>query len=87
MDQQIKQAGFNQNGLDQIARQGFANAQFEMDIEEGVNVMEEFYANENSEVEQVQPESRAKTKPKFNQDDGFVQDIQQGLQGSVRSVN
>ena len=23
----------------------------------------------------------------FNQDDGFVQDIQQGLQGSVRSVN
>ena len=87
MDQQIKQAGFNQNGLDQIARHGFANAQFEMDIEEGVNVMEEFYANENSEVEQVQPESRAKTKPKFNQDDGFVQDIQQGLQGSVRSVN
>ena len=87
IDQQSKAAGFNQSALDQMARRGFANAQFEMDIEEGVNVMEEFYANENSEVEQVQPESRAKTKPKFNQDDGFVQDIQQGLQGSVRAVN
>ncbi|WP_180042790.1 MULTISPECIES: hydrolase or metal-binding protein [unclassified Acinetobacter] len=87
IDQQSKAAGFNQSALDQMARRGFANAQFEMDIEEGVNVMEEFYANENSEVEQVQPESRAKTKPKFNQDDGFVQDIQQGLQGSVRVVN
>lgn len=87
IDQQSKASGFNQSALDQMARRGFANAQFEMDIEEGVNVMEEFYANENSEVEQVQPESRAKTKPKFNQDDGFVQDIQQGLQGSVRVVN
>lgn len=87
IDQQSKAAGFNQSALDQMARRGFANAQFEMGIEEGVNVMEEFYANENSEVEQVQPESRAKTKPKFNQDDGFVQDIQQGLQGSVRVVN
>ena len=87
IDQQSKASGFNQTALDQMARRGFANTQFEMDIEEGVNVMEEFYANENSEVEQVQPESRAKTKPKFNQDDGFVQDIQQGLQGSVRVVN
>ena len=87
IDQQSKASGFNQCALDQIARQGFANAQFEMDIEEGVNVMEEFYANENSEVEQVQPESRAKTKPKFNQDDGFVQDMHKGLQGSVRAVN
>ncbi|MEG2560413.1 MAG: hydrolase or metal-binding protein [Acinetobacter sp.] len=87
IDEQSKQAGFYQEALDFTARKGFANARFEMDIEESVNVMEEFYANENSEVEQVQPESRAKTKPKFNQDDGFVQDIQQGLQGSVRSVN
>ena len=87
MDQQIKQAGFNQEGLDQIARQGFANAQFEMNAEEGLDLVEEFYTNENSEVEQVQPKSKAKTKPKFNQGQDFVQDIQQSLQGSVRVVN
>ena len=87
MDQQIKQAGFNQEGLDQIARQGFANAQFEMNAEEGLDLVEEFYTNENSEVEQVQPKSKAKTKPKFNQGQDFVPDIQQSLQGSVRVVN
>ena len=87
LDEQMRQTGFSQKDLDQVAREGFANGQFEIDVEEGPEVVEEFYANENSEVEQVQPESRAKTKPKFNQDDGFVQDIQQGLQGSVRSVN
>ena len=87
MDQQIKQSGFNQTALDQTARQGFANALFEMDAKEGLDLVEEFYSDDNSEADQVQPESRAKTQPKFNQDDGFVQDMQQGLQGSVRSVN
>ncbi|WP_446082914.1 YqaJ viral recombinase family protein [Acinetobacter sp. 1125_18A] len=44
---------------------------------------------ENVQAEQVQARSkgRAKAKPKFNQREGFVQDIQQGLQQSVRSVN
>ena len=46
----------------------------------------EFYAEESSEVEQKPIDSRSKTKPKLNQDDGFVQDIQKGLQGSVRAV-
>ena len=94
IDQQSKQSGFNQSALDQMARQGFANAQFEMNSEEGLDLVEEFYTDEHSEeehqqVEHVQAESKARTKSKlkFNQGDGFVQDIQKGLQGSVRAVN
>ena len=89
IDQQSKAAGFNQSALDQMARQGFANAKFEVNVEEGLDVVEEFYFDEggNSEVEQAQPSSKAKAKPKFNQGDGFVQDIHKGLQGSVRAVN
>lgn len=87
IDQQSKTTGFNQNALDQIARQGFANAQFEINVEEGMDVMEEFYTDENAETEQVQPETRTKIKSKPNQDKDFVQNIQQGLQRSVRAVN
>ena len=89
IDQQSKASGFNQCALDQIARQGFANARFEVNSEEGLDMVEEFYTDENSEAEQVQSDTTVKTKakPKFNQGDGFVQDIQHGLQGSVRAVN
>ncbi|NNG76136.1 hydrolase or metal-binding protein [Acinetobacter sp. ANC 4277] len=89
IDQQSQQAGFNQSALDQVARQGFANAQFEVNGEEGLDLVEEFYTEDNSEAEQVQPDTtvRIKAKPKFNQGDKFVQDIHQGLQGSVRAVN
>ena len=90
IDQQGKQAGFNQTALDQIARQGFANALFEVNSEEGLDLVEEFYTEENSEEEQhdqAESKARTKSKPKFNQGDGFVQDIQKGLQGSVRTVN
>ena len=89
IDQQSKVSGFNQHALDQIARQGYGNAQFEVNGEEGLDLVEEFYTEENFEAEQVQPQSQSKdkSKTKFNQQDGFVQDIQQGLQGSVRVVN
>ena len=94
IDQQSKASGFNQHALDQMARQGYGNARFEVNSEEGLDLVEEFYTNENSEeehqqVEHVQAESKARTKSKlkFNQGDGFVQDIQKGLQGSVRAVN
>jgi hypothetical protein len=91
IDQQSKQAGFNQTALDQTARQGFANAQFEVNAEEGLDFVEEFYSDENQEtnIEQVKSETTARTKakPKPNQGEGFVQDIQKGLQGSVRVVN
>ncbi|MBL8281965.1 MAG: hydrolase or metal-binding protein [Acinetobacter junii] len=94
IDQQSKQSGFNQTALDQMARQGYGNARFEINSEEGLDVVEEFYMDEYSEEghqqgEYVQAESKARTKskPKFNQGEGFVQDIQKGLQGSVRAIN
>ncbi len=87
IDQQSKAAGFNQTALDQIAQQCFANAQFELNTDEGMDLVEEFYTDVNSESEQIQPELKSKAKAKFNQQDGFVQDIQKGLQGSVRVVN
>ena len=87
IDQKSKLCGFNQIALDLTASQGYANAQVEMDGGEGLEIVEEFYSDENSEAEQVQSESKAKSKPKFNQGEGFVRDIQQCLQGSVRAVN
>lgn len=91
IDQQSKQSGFNQNALDATARLGFSNAQFEVNAEEGLDLLEEFYSDENQEadIEQGQSgtSSRAKSKPKPNQGDGFVQEMQQGLKGSVRAVN
>ncbi len=93
IDQQSKATGFNQNALDQMARQCFSNARFEVNSEEGVDLVEEFYSEENQEadIQQIQSETttsiaRAKTKPKPNQSEGFVKDIQQGLQKSVHSV-
>ena len=93
IDQQSKQSGFNQTALDQTARQGFANAQFEVNTEEGLDLVEEFYMDENQETEhsqqqaQVESKTRARAKPKPNQGEDYVQDIQKGLQGSVRVVN
>ena len=91
IDQQSKQSGFNQSALDEMARQCFANAQFEVNGEEGMDLVEEFYTEENQVggVEKAQPvtTTRAKITPKSNQGEGFVQDMQKGLQGSVRAVN
>jgi hypothetical protein len=79
IDQQSKEAGFYQEAVDFVAKQGFANAQFEVNGEEGFDVAEEFYTEpDQAEVQQ----SSGLNKP-----DGFVQDIQQGLQRSVRAVN
>lgn len=73
--------------IDQMAHEGYGNARFEVNSEEGLDLVEEFYTDENPEAMTVLPDSQIKTKPKLNQDDGFVQDIQKGLQGSVRAVN
>ncbi|MEG2269072.1 MAG: hydrolase or metal-binding protein [Acinetobacter sp.] len=74
IDQQIKQVGFNQNALDHVARQGFANAQFEVNTEEGLDLVEEFFLEEGNQQEQVH-------------DLHPVQDLQKGLQQSVSAVN
>ncbi|QPS03336.1 hypothetical protein I6G67_14165 [Acinetobacter johnsonii] len=73
----MKKLGVFIESLDFTARKGFANARFETDIEEGLEVLEEYYPEQeqNRTVEQqASPE-------------GFVQGIQQGVQRSVRPVN
>ena len=93
IDQQSKTSGFNQQALDQMARQGYGNARFEVNSEEGLDLVEEFYSDENDEAEHspqhIQTDSKVwtKAKAKLNQSEGFVQDMQKGLQGSVRAVN
>ncbi|ELN4659008.1 hypothetical protein RZ729_005113 [Escherichia coli] len=87
IDQKSKLCGFNQAALDQTALQGFANAQFEVNSEEGLDLVEEFYVDENVQAQHSPLASKAKTKTKFTQSKGFVQDLQQGLQQNVRAVN
>jgi hypothetical protein len=87
IDQKSKLCGFNQAALDQMARQGYGNARFEVNAEEGLDLVEEFYTDEAVESEQVQPESKTKVKSKLHQADSFVQEIQQGLQQNLRAVN
>jgi len=72
MDEQSKQAGFYQEALDFTARKGFGNGRMDVDMEEGLEVIEEFYQPvEGQQIEDTQPE--------FN--------IQQGLKGSVTALN
>ena len=72
IDEQSKQAGFYQEALDFAARKGFGNGRMDVDMEEGLDVVEEFYQPvEGQQIEETQPE--------FN--------IQQGLKGSVTALN
>ena len=72
MDEQSKQAGFYQEAVDFTARKGFGNGRMDVDMEEGLDVIEEFYQPvEGQQIEETQPE--------FN--------IQQGLKGSVTALN
>lgn len=72
IDEQSKQAGFYQEALDFTARKGFANGRMEVDMEEGLDVVEEFY-------QPVGGQQIEETQTAF--------DIQQGLQGSVTALN
>lgn len=87
IDQQSKAFGFNQNALDQKARQCFSNARFEVNAEEGLDLVGKFYRDENSEGEQAEHELQIRTKSKINQEEVFLQEIQQDLQKSVKVVN
>ena len=49
IDKQSKEAGFYQEAVDFVAKQGFANAQFEVNGEESFDVVDEFFTHsENS---------------------------------------
>lgn len=67
-----------------MARQGFANARFEVDAEGGLDVVEEFYI-EGDPISEVKQSSH--TDKSSHQADGFAVDIQKGLQQSVQALN
>lgn len=46
IDEQIKAAGFYQEALDHLARQGYGKTSFEVGSEEGLDIVEEFYIDE-----------------------------------------
>lgn len=72
IDEQSKQAGFYQEAVDFTAKQGFANGRMEVDMEEGLDVVEDFYQPvEGQQIEEAQTP--------FN--------IQQELKGSVTALN
>lgn len=72
IDQQAKAAGFNQLALDQIALQGFTNVLFDVDGKEGVEIADEFYAENSLQQDQIQVHD--------------LTQIQKGLQKSVQAV-
>ena len=74
IDEQSKAAGFYQEALDHVARQGYGNARFEVNSEESLDMVEEFYVDVGEKLEQSQGLTH-------------VQAIQEGLQQSVRVVN
>lgn len=67
---------FYQEALNHLARQGCGNASFEVGVEEGLDIVEEFYSDESK------PEQHHQTH-----DLSHVQDIQKGLQQSVQAWN
>ena len=76
INEQSKIAGFYQEALDHVARQGYGNASFEVGGEEGLEIVEEFYTDESK------PEQQHQTHELTN-----VKDIQKGLQQSVQALN
>ncbi|ENV50378.1 hypothetical protein [Acinetobacter junii] len=75
IDEVSKAAGFYQEALDHVARQGYGNAHFEVGGEEGLDIVEEFYNDES------------KTEYQQTHELSHVQDIQKGLQQSVQALN
>ncbi|MGS0707710.1 recombination directionality factor [Acinetobacter sp. ANC 3781] len=73
IDEQNKVAGFYQEAVDHIARQGFANAQFEVNSEEGIGGLEEFFSDGYEEEQ--------------SDDSIEVMSIQKSLKNSYKQLN
>ena len=76
IDQKTKLCGFNQAALDQMARQGYGNARFEVNSEERLDLVEEFYSRDD-QSNQTQAEALHLN----------VTTLQKGLAQNVRVVN
>ena len=75
IDQKSKLCGFNQHALDQAALQGYGNMQFDVDGEEGIEIIDEFYTESSKRQERKQIHDLTQ-----------AQGIQEGLQQSVQAV-
>jgi len=82
IDEQSKQAGFYQEALDHVAWQGYGNASFEVGGEEGLEIVEEFYSDQQNAVD-TQPDHAANTCQTV---DSAMQ-IQKGLRQSVKAIS
>ena len=80
----ISAAGFYQEALDHVARQGYGNASFEVGGDEGLDIVEEFYSDQQNAVE-VQPDSVSSANATQILDN-TVQ-IQHGLRQSVKAIS
>ncbi|RVU82366.1 hydrolase or metal-binding protein [Leucothrix sargassi] len=76
------QSGFNQQALEEVAKLGYANSAFEVDSDEGLVIVEEFYnadADSDAIVRSVGSDS--------NSSDGQWQSLEDELRRSVREVS
>lgn len=83
---QQQQSGFNQQALEEVAKLGYANSAFEVDSDERMAIIEEFY-NENANTDSEPPPPQAQA---FNSEDLPLenwQSMEQGLRQSVRKVS
>lgn len=72
------QSGFNQQALEEVAKLGYANSAFEMDGDDGMSIVEEFYSDTGEDI--PRPTSQELTPEPW-------QSIEQGLRQSVRKVS
>ena len=76
------QSGFNQQALEEVAKLGYANSAFEVDSDEGLAIVEEFYnadADSDAIVRSMASDS--------NSSDGQWHSLEDGLRQSVREVS
>ena len=76
------QSGFNQQALEEVAKLGYANSAFEVDSDEGLAIVEEFYnadADSDAIVRSVGSDS--------NSSDGQWRSLEDELRQSVRNVS
>ncbi len=78
----ISAAGFYQEALDHVARQGYGNASFDVGDDEGLDIVEEFYSDQQHAVD-TQPDHAANTCQTV---DSAMQ-IQKGLRQSVKAIS
>ena len=72
------QSGFNQQALEEVAKLGYANSAFEVDSDEGLAIVEEFYNADADSDGVVQPTDSS---------NGQWHSIEDGLRQSVRKVS